>query len=997
MQARSMTALLAVAALVVVALPVDSHAFLEKQEIKCSKALAKSVVKLSSSIAKTTAKCLDADIKGKKIQSCSPLPAKDAQKVSKAVQKVYKSVNKGCGSACSTALEISCIGDFLCPPRGNIGGRCSGKGGKKKFNYQNLGFPGFFCSEAGLLNGAEPKTADDLALCTSSIGSDIAASTIAQIYGSITNASAISEAAASCLKEMGKSVPKAIASVTKAIAKCRDKQNSLLNPTLNPAKCSSIDSKTAASIAKAEGKLSDSLAAKCSDAAVSELDLCGAGIGGTTTVTAAQSCLLNLVRQTVESDALPDDRSVVRATLINAAYPDSQVPVCGDNKVNQGPNPFLLRGEECDGSDDSACPGLCNPPGDAWQCTCQDRPRIWRYVISAKTNLDQGWTGQSHNINQSDQAGWIADISNCNCSAMTDAECTGVTTDPVCDETAALQPYCSGNVGGGVSCDAQGNGDGENLDADCYSCDANSVNAGTFCQGDADCQSQCFDIATMTPVLPQVLCNRQSDCGNGTVCLGRCDTSLECITTPLGMPLSLSAAGTSVCAVTHFESNLIGTTNIVTGEHELNYETRAVTHLGIQQSVPCPVCGGFCVGGSRDGLLCKGSCDVSGAPCRFDADCTAPGDTTCTSVSADCPTSVTSGETGYCNLELLCNSGPSQGKPCRISVDSKFGTTSADCLPDNNITGTGLPNLYFPSTSEFACHPSPMPPCTAPGFDNFDCPCPDDGGRKTQPNACNPACDAGPSFGLGCATGDGFGEFTVCVGGSEAGSACDEDADCSGGGTCSGNPTHCTNPGSKFQHSCSVDSDCDTSAGSGDGLCSDACPGGRCVPLCVPKGICSGGDRNGEPCGTDDQCTGGGTCGPDDPFDGVCASGLARTHCSGPGWDFISCTRGELGTTSSCEAGGDAILGTDDDNPGAGICIEDVRNCFLVDNLGRHGCAEGGDIFSGLPGAPTSFSTVAHWCITSTDADSANNTSGLGGPGRKREEGLIVPNFTSLP
>jgi len=38
-------------------------------------------------------------------------------------------------------------------------------------------------------------------------------------------------------------------------------------------------------------------------------------------------------------------------------------PVCGDNSVNQP-------GEECDGTDDAACPGLCLPPGDPNECTC---------------------------------------------------------------------------------------------------------------------------------------------------------------------------------------------------------------------------------------------------------------------------------------------------------------------------------------------------------------------------------------------------------------------------------------------------------------------------------------------------------------------------------------------------------------------------------------------------------------------------------------------------
>jgi len=40
-------------------------------------------------------------------------------------------------------------------------------------------------------------------------------------------------------------------------------------------------------------------------------------------------------------------------------------------------------------------------------------------------------------------------------------------------------------------------------------------------------------------------------------------------------------------------------------------------------------------------------------------------------------------------------------------------------------------------------------PCTAPGFELFDCPCPDNGGTLTRPNACAAACDAGAELGQG--------------------------------------------------------------------------------------------------------------------------------------------------------------------------------------------------------------------------------------------------------
>jgi cysteine-rich repeat protein len=38
-------------------------------------------------------------------------------------------------------------------------------------------------------------------------------------------------------------------------------------------------------------------------------------------------------------------------------------PICGDDSVNQP-------GEECDGTDDGACPSECYPPGDPYECRC---------------------------------------------------------------------------------------------------------------------------------------------------------------------------------------------------------------------------------------------------------------------------------------------------------------------------------------------------------------------------------------------------------------------------------------------------------------------------------------------------------------------------------------------------------------------------------------------------------------------------------------------------
>ena len=92
-----------------------------------------------------------------------------------------------------------------------------------------------------------------------------------------------------------------------------------------------------------------------------------------------------------------------------------------------------------------------------------------------------------------------------------------------------------------------------------------------------------------------------------------------------------------------------------------------------------------------------------------------------------------------------------------------------------------------------------------------------------------------------------------------------------------------------------------------------------------------------------------------------------------------------------CSAGPDAVVGTPDDLPGAGLCIEDIRSCFL-DPI----TAEGGSTVNGQ-GDPTNLSTVGLFCQKRSVNDGANSGAGFGGPTRVRVRGINVPNFTSIP
>ncbi|MFQ5478360.1 MAG: hypothetical protein ACE5E4_07075, partial [Candidatus Binatia bacterium] len=681
-------------------------------------------------------------------------------------------------------------------------------------------------------------------------------------------------------------------------------------------------------------------------------------------------------------------RTFAATTFIEVAYPT--VPVCGDNTVNQIPNRKLLLGEECDGTDDSACPGQCLPPGDIFECTCGNIPRYRQFADASLTDSDAGWSGASHDQVVGDQSGFIVTRSNCDCSELTDNTCTGSSTDPVCDLQGRQLPVCSFEPGSNTRCDARGNGNFSDEDEDCWICDQFSANAGAFCAEDADCAAQCFDAAGAATGP----CLDQTDCNAGEACRGQCDRSQHCIIIPNGAPFPVGAAGAAVCSVQVFRSDVVGTQDMITGEHSYVYNLFAVTHLGIDSVTPCPVCGGFCEGGEFDGAVCEGTCSVTASQsCRFSSDCP-PGES-CTTASPTCAG-------GICKLSLICGGGKSgsgdggqnQGQPCEIEAqDPIFGTTSNDCQPSAglNISGEGLAINHTAQTSGFVSVAAALP-CTALGFELYDCPCPrGTGGASTKPNSCNFACNAGLEFGSGCADGFDNGLATTCLGGPNDGLACDEDGDCPGGG-CSNNPTHCVGDLAFERFPCSSDAEC------GTGTCVDACPSGRCVPLCVPDPV----DPRG--------------------FEGMCASGPARFHCSSSAHVFRLCSPAAAASSCSatcsvtatpctgqddcpegetcsglcplaleCEAGNDSVIGTADDVVGAGICVEDTTNCFMDPIEG-----EGGSTLNGL-GDPTHFFNMSFYCYPPTNSSSINQTMGAGGPGRNLTRGLNVANGTSVP
>ncbi len=952
---------------------VPSAGALSQLEMTCGRQLGSTAARLAGVSTKAHVDCRLAIAAGENPGPCPTVEALEAIEAAKL--KLETRADLYCQSVCSHSPELPCVADSLCPPvpSASTAERCTAGASNRPFDMGNIGFPGPYCETA---IGHAVRSSSDIAECveslTMSAGEALADATLGD-----GPPPSLSQAAFVCQRVIARRTRRLAITIQRATTACR---NDILRGIhiANPADCPSIDPRIGIRTAEAEARLLAGIEESCTGPTLAQLDLCGAGPGAITSPEVAGECLIAAAHEIANASDPPVLRAFASASLVEAAYPPS--PRCGDGDVNRIADSFAPLGEVCDGDDDDVCPGACIPPGDAFECTCGDRPSLRFIAESATTDIDQGWTGDGDDATVPDGSGFVLDLSDCQCTAMDGATCVGSTSDPICNVAGADTPRCSWDAPTAPRCDARGNGNFVDEDRDCWICDAMSGNAGAACEDEGDCTALCYnadDVAT-------VPCpDGQDDCTAGEVCRGRCDGDARCVTRTLAPPTPVATGGSSICIVQKFREDSIGTVNVVTGEHAIDQRTRVSIYLGVTLGTPCPVCGGFCEEGPFDGEACLGSCSVSAGPCRFDSDC--PATESCGTTSADCPD-------GSCNLSLICHGGPNDGALCRIEGETALhGAVSNDCPPPVglNMTGNGLIADYLPATSEARVLPSALP-CTAPGFELYDCPCPDDGGRKTQPNACAPACDAGAQLGTGCATGQGAaGRFTVCAGGFNLGRACDEDTDCPGS-SCSVNPTQCIGDPELALAACATNDDC------GIGTCEDACPSGRCVPLCLPsiddseEGVCSGGPSVYHCSGALDAFR---SCGAEHANAGctaICETSLTacdeRSDCPPDEACVGSCARRHL-----CEAGGDGILGNVDDVIGAGDCVADVSTCPLEPLA-----AEGGDVFNSR-GSPSEPRSVAVLCLGKTSGPGVNAVVGVGGPGRVRREGAYVTNgFSSL-
>jgi hypothetical protein len=736
-------------------------------EIACYKSLTKAVSKQAEAIVKNMAACNAALFAG---EITGPCPDADTQaKLDKAAEKAFKSATKKCQSSCSGETGLSCIANSTCPPNGALPENCTAAGANFFDAFRRMGYPGPYCTE---ILGRTMRDAEDFGSCFSGVdaalsglGELVGDELLLNIYGDLDGSPALTPGASACLAAIAKSGPKTASKLAGSVSKCRNTQLLSDPQEILPNYCPTNDQKTADALAKTLLKFTDTIGANCNDLQIAELDLCG---GTALTVDDAKACLSDVLEEVAYST--DNERTYASISIINAAYPESSLPRCGDNVINQVSNQFAFNGEECDGVLDDACPGRCFPPGDVFECTCGTIARAHGFADGFAADLDNGWTGKSHNAKVTDQAGFVTDVTNCTCDAfdpLNPATCLpGESSDPICDLFAETQPRCSSRLGDSTTCDEVGNLDGGHYDADCQACDAFAVNAGGFCTGQARFCSGGTNNGDR--------CNHVSDCPGGA-----CTAIGRCITGPfigIGCTSPASCGGGSCSS-----QSCVGGDN-----HDDACATNADCSAGGGRCGTTSDCLSQCF--AADGVTVTG-------PCAKQSDCDTEAGERCRGICDTSPTCV-----------KLRNGAPLplSANGTSVCVDSQFFT---------NITGTR--NIYtgqhainyelrsgtfLAGNNELNSRPCPVCGgfCEGDLVDSFRCEGTCTGTEKqcrfgkNIGNICtsNADCDGQLCTGVACRFDDDCPSEDLCVGGTADGDPCVDDNDCTGGGTCT--PNTCT-------------------------------------------------------------------------------------------------------------------------------------------------------------------------------------------------------------
>ena len=894
--------MLAVGALALVLAAPPGHAQLSSIQKKCSDAIAKSGTKYMQSRLKIEKKCKDADLKA--AGGCDT--AKRLDDLSKAEEKLAQGLDKGCTFSAA--------------------------------NFANMGFPGQ-CADANPVDGF---TTADLKPCIEQSHTAIANELLDVEYDTSLVGTLLADDL-KCQQELSKNAQKVLVCVLKNVQKCRKNVIDGKLPGVPLETCRITDSKTASAIEKCKTKAADAIAKKCTNPQMATLKPCTPDQGSVTT---AAACLNDTHLRRADSILQTDPPDLID-------YQFADPGVCGDNIVN-------TLEEECDGTSDLACPGNCGTAevlDGYFACLCKNKPRV-RIAEFANADLDNGWTGKSHDAPIVETGGYILDLYDCDANG-----------DCIVGPNCSLAPHSP--------CGTTGGAPNENADA---ICDA---------LGQGTCRKE------RTAVGPHCYKNIKQECNpklaNDPVCNQPGDFCVRTLRRP---PLPLSAGGVSVCNLIYFTEDVVGTTNIVTGANSVRYREASVVHSSAgSANKPCPVCGGFCAIGRERCQLdadCGGNPPVGNGPCITDPVC------------SDGP-----------NQDRLCRRGPPFGGPTPL-----LGTPSVDCPPNPgaDISSGGLDLLLNPSTTGTVTK-RPSSPCNAPGFtdnacvggpnqgrtcaDPSQCPsgvclpqcfCPSVGGTQQKPNACEPACVGGPADAAACTL--------LCRGGANDGAPCLVASVCPGG-ACSGDPDCvacnggvndkkvCTTPtavcvgGPNAGTTCTVNTDC--------GVCSGGpTPGASCESNGDCGGsVCSGGANNGDACSVASECPGG-----------ACSAGICIGHCG-------NCPGGTCDTSGFCHQADCRVNPADTDSSQEGLCtvgpfngscsVSTYKGCQSDEECQGLNCTfcEPGEtcVFAlsecfvnsgiertGTPGFPERVE-VTTFCLGATSSQAINNVTGLPGPG----------------
>ncbi len=738
-----------------------AQATLSKDGYKCQTTIAKSGAAYFNGKLKLIQKCKNANLKNP--GSCTAPDAGDLQKLA---QKLASGLAKACSFNGADAANLARLG---------FPGPCPDLNPGNGFTLLDL----TACIQASddkALDGQCGGGANVGEVCTMlsdcpDTGPGTYCRGLTGVEYDSTVAGPLTGTTLKCQEEVAKDTAKFSATLLKSIQKCR---NALLNckttsvggndvttcklSGLAPAACATNDEKTKAAVDKAKQKALDGIAAQCSDPDTTALKICEPD---QTSEPAGATCEVQ-----THQDIIDNPNPAALTDLIDYEY--AQRGVCGDNRKNQPT-------EECDGNDATACPGQCGASDSFFPCMCENIPRT-RIIEHATADLDNGWTGTSHDSGVVEGGGYVADLFDCDGPGGPDTLCT---VGPSC----ALAPH--------QACNPAKSAGGTNADSIC-------TGVGNFCRK---------TIGGSTGPHCEIEFKRRCRPGHdATDCPAAGD---HCDSVFHGAPLPLSSGGVSVCVINTFTEDVVGTTDLATGASSVRLRQDSATYQGGDLRQPCPVCGGFCSGNA--------------APAG-------PNNRTLCSSNADC------GAGSHCVTDSICSWGANIDQPCRPNppfggATEFFGNPSVDCqITSPPVALFGTPDILFNPATTGSTSLTANTLCNTTGFNekrcaggannhavcttasecpggtcNNQCFCPNTGGGNQKPTGCQPACFGGP----------------------DDASPCTSDSDCTAPGfcypaDCRVNPSDtdsaqeglCTNsPISKFcsSHSfrpCTADVDC---------------------------------------------------------------------------------------------------------------------------------------------------------------------------------------------